>query len=637
MLAMLAGTTTAIGQIKVEHSSGGGIFSDVTTNPAFVDFVGAGGSGDDLELITTSGTYRISTLNTTTQDIGVVTYNGGNAITILVSSSATGTNPANQLADGTRDWEGLVGSGATRVTLQASVSRDTTGPVTAGSIVRIDAGRNIGVDAGDDIVQDPLAGTPTLAAVRAITGTVYGDIYAESGDITLVSAAVDMLGDVRSETGKVGTVFADAGDIGAPTDIVSIFAGADVSAQSGTNRETIQLIAGDNVYADIVASETLAKEGRLRRLVSNEAADLSGGLTGTNVPGILAGSVQAYEAEWRSSVTGDAIPCINAGTASADIYFFHEPFTPISLDELTGTILISDSLDIVIDPSGTSDSMIHIREADGLQGQIIVNQADSTGDWETNGEVSFGSDPNSPDIEIKPSASGDEEAPFYTLLSDEVGGGAIGLAPFNFHQRTSAPPGGVARDCDPYQEELVVLTTSDPLDSVRINHYGPVYVDITEEEPYFKVEWRLLGHHPWQDRTSLFEVDFTQTADNEGDATRSVVITKASGNMTGFASAGQWRIRPLNGQLRCAFVDSNPPVQYDSNITGVDAGDDPMTDPVHDWYYFRVFFVSGEMMLLQNDEVTYADLTAWANDPFEANADGGVDSQDLYDLTEAME
>ena len=102
--------------------------------------------------------------------------------------------------------------------------------------------------------------------------------------------------------------------------------------------------------------------------------------------------------------------------------------------------------------------------------------------------------------------------------------GAIGLAPFHFHQRTSAPPSGIARDCDPYQEELVVLGTSDPLDSVRISHYGPVYVDTTEGGPYFKVEWRLLSNRPWQDKTSLFEVDLTQTADSEMDAIRDVVI-----------------------------------------------------------------------------------------------------------------
>ncbi len=288
---------------------------------------------------------------------------------------------------------------------------------------------------------------------------------------------------------------------------------------------------------------------------------------------------------------------------------------------------LSDSLFKV--GSIPADAVLRVLGGGMLDGQIIVNQdLNGSFDWEGDIQLPGG-------IFIGPGQSQPYMAPYYTATSSSLGGGAVGLAPFNFHQRTSAPPLGGARDCDPYQEEVVVLGTSDPLVSVRINHYGPVYVDTTGGGPYFKVEWRLLSSRPWQDRTSLFEVDLTQTADSEMDATRDVVIQKASGNTTGFASAGQWRIRPLAGKVRCAFVDGNPGVEYDSDITGKDAGAGG-SDPTYDWYYFQVMFTSGGMMLVSNDEVTLLDVAGWSDNPFEANADGATNSGDLGELIDAM-
>jgi len=152
------------------------------------------------------------------------------------------------------------------------------------------------------------------------------------------------------------------------------------------------------------------------------------------------------------------------------------------------------------------------------------------------------------------------------------------------------------------------------------------------------VEHRLLPNSskPWVDRSKYFEVDFTQSGDTEATATRDIVIKGSSLNSNGFKSSGEWRIRPLAGKVRCAHVDGNPDVDYNSDITGVDAGDDPATDPSHDWYGFQVGLYSGSQALIGGGSVTMSDLTAWGDEPYETNADGSTDTGDLVDLVDAM-
>jgi hypothetical protein len=168
-------------------------------------------------------------------------------------------------------------------------------------------------------------------------------------------------------------------------------------------------------------------------------------------------------------------------------------------------------------------------------------------------------DPVVDEVLIGPSQDPPYQSPYYTAVSSELGGGAIGLAPFNFHQRESDPPAGESRDCDPYQNEQILAGPLDDLSTVRIRHYGPVYVE--GAGPHVRVEFRPRWFPSvWQDKTSLFEVDTTQTGTSEGSATRDVHIKPSASNHGDFKVAGYWRIRPLTGKVKCASVSGNPEV-----------------------------------------------------------------------------
>tara|TARA_A100001391_G_scaffold194808_2_gene171438 strand:- start:3100 stop:5253 length:2154 start_codon:yes stop_codon:yes gene_type:complete len=235
----------------------------------------------------------------------------------------------------------------------------------------------------------------------------------------------------------------------------------------------------------------------------------------------------------------------------------------------------------------------------------------------------------------------------YTVLSGEIGGGSFGRAPFNFHQRTTAPPDGIARDCSPYHTEAFPIGAFDKFEEVTISHYGPVYVDGTG--PHFRVEFKppfssVISDEPpytaepwvWEDRTSSFEVDTTRSGTDAASAHQKIVIRTVAGNTTGFKSAaGQWRIRPLVDKVRCSTVTNDPNVKYDSNVKARDL--DGATGDEYSWYAFRtdIMSTSGMMLLSGGNGPTAADLSTWLSEPYETNGDGTTDYRDFMDIAEA--
>ena len=266
--------------------------------------------------------------------------------------------------------------------------------------------------------------------------------------------------------------------------------------------------------------------------------------------------------------------------------------------------------------------------ASGLEGQIVINSSNSSDDWL--GDVEVGS------VTL---------AKNYTNLSDELGGGTAGVAPFNFHQRTTAPPSGTDRDCDPFHTETQFLTTSDTLTEATISHYGPVYADgadgINDAGEHFRIEFRPDYFSPsgpfWFDRSASFEVDISQSGTDDASATRRIVIKPASGNTAGFKAAGQWRIRPLAGKVKCAGVTGNPDVEYDSSVVSGDLGS--TSGPQYDWYAFRVRLlapVGGSTLLSGDNGPTVEDLNWWMVEPYETNADGTTDFEDFSDMADRV-
>jgi len=233
----------------------------------------------------------------------------------------------------------------------------------------------------------------------------------------------------------------------------------------------------------------------------------------------------------------------------------------------------------------------------------------------------------------------------YTELSDELGGGAVGLAPFNFHQLSKPEPVGVDRDCDPIHTEVLFLTTTDTLTEATISHYGPVYADgadgVDDEGEHFRIEFRPDFFQPpgplWVDRSAWFEVDHTQSGTDDASAARDIVIKPASWNTNGFKAAGIWRIRPLAGQVKCGGVTGNPDVEYESSVV---AGDlNATTGTQYDWYQFRVRLIApvgGSTLLSGGNGPTPSDLNMWMIEPYETNADGSTNFTDFSDMVDAM-
>jgi hypothetical protein len=264
---------------------------------------------------------------------------------------------------------------------------------------------------------------------------------------------------------------------------------------------------------------------------------------------------------------------------------------------------------------------------DGLTVQMYINIFNGGGAWESGGDIVVG---------------GVTLGANYTELSSSLGGGQVGEAPFNFHQRTTGP-GTESRDCDPYQGEAVTAPYQSGknvvIPEVRIRHYGPVYAPGTGS--HFRVEFKSdVLPSSWVDRTSLFEIG-SATATTALAAHRDVVITKTAFNSTGFTSAGRWRIRPLVGKAKCGDVTGNPDVLWDSNVVSGDLGSSSGTQ--YDWYAFRVFLEapessgsgSGSGSVLLQGGTSASDLTSWGVAPYEVNADGEITTQDFTDLVDS--
>jgi hypothetical protein len=192
---------------------------------------------------------------------------------------------------------------------------------------------------------------------------------------------------------------------------------------------------------------------------------------------------------------------------------------------LTGTVVIEGTLKGAVGSVGSNYAFD--LPANGLVGQIvIINSQSDAHPWSA--PVKVGS------IILDDAAGSPDTAPYYTRPSTpDLGGGAVGVVPFQLY----------AADCDPPPSEeacdLSINRQTWPDSSFRqtiiLRHYGPVYNAGYPTCPL--VIWResvaLCAGNPdpcpsdepdWVDRTSLFDVYVP------GDGSREVwVAYKLSG------------------------------------------------------------------------------------------------------------
>jgi len=550
------------------------------------------------------------------------------------------------------DWLGGVSEGGANVHVQASV-RDYMGPLNCENVSRIKAGvglaGTLSSRSGDIVrVEAPFAANlglgpagvfasgGSIGTVR-INGDFLGNITAvNSVDIDTVNVDGNLLGSITTNSGTINRVEVDAnwgGTISSGGDINNIVIGG--VAGVGLNASNQLVLSPGSISTSNGASVATVTVG------SDYVGSLSvdGNLNDCQINGAIfslnpSNAVIPADVTVNGTVTffdvGNAVNLTNTDiSAIADIDF--NTVAPAGViimdgDFASGDLSLTNGLpqNAFVGVGGEVDSTVALNlPPDGLVGQVVVNLNDDGSSW--GGDVVVDS------ITLSPN---------YTELSSELGGGQVGVAPFNFHQRTSAPGAGESRDCDPYHTEAVTAAynpstgKNDVIASVNIRHYGPVFADGAGS--HFRVEFKSdVLPSSWVDRTSLFEIDTSVTGTSALTADRDAVIKGTVFNGNGFTAAGRWRIRPISGKVKCGDVSGNPDVAWDSNVTSGDLGSSSGTQ--YDWYQFRVLLQApgGGNTLLQGG-TNASDVSAWIDSPYEVNADGETDTTDFEEVVESL-
>lgn len=243
--------------------------------------------------------------------------------------------------------------------------------------------------------------------------------------------------------------------------------------------------------------------------------------------------------------------------------------------------LDEDSPRDVIDSGDPDYGRILLRDDYSLSGQIIINSdAELTpGDgWE--GLVQIGEE--SP-ISLQPGNLDPKYAPYYTALSSELGGGAVGLVPFELHGADCIPSVGIDGVPEFLNSAWIAGPGNPGVNEIRLRHYGPVFAGA---QPLV-IE---LLPTPTQADPDPDPVDLTDqftiqlTAQDSTLGPREVRISQ-----NGMKPIGLFRVTPL--QLFCASttaidVPATYPYTYlfrmlgDCNSNGIDDATElsPTTD-----------------------------------------------------------
>lgn len=393
---------------------------------------------------TASGTYRIYVDDYTAENIGLITINSQSSgtPTLFVGTGRSTPIETARLDDpGCKDLAGITWSGG-KPRLQARVYHDVTGDISMWHVVRIDVDGELQADVYHD--GGGVTPAPRLGVVRAyrmlaaIPSTQ--EIVAAHGDIHRVEAQFECHADVISTEGSIdeiqastttpggwfGDVIALNGSIGTIINYDGPIATECIQAKNG-----IGTIWGkDYILADIRAN---ANGG-------------SGNLTTLQMPsgGYFGGTLQA-----------------NTITGSFD-------FFPVYIyGDFDGDAIIDTSFDGIWICGGlTTGHTIKIRQNLGegaslgfsifgsgfLDGQVIINADNDGSEWL--GSVGVG--------EISLTV-----APYY--FNNDIGDGAVGLAPYHIHEEGCTPPNHGYVDASEFDD-----TTG--AGGVVIRYYGPINI-----------------------------------------------------------------------------------------------------------------------------------------------------------------
>ncbi len=434
----------------------------------------------------TSQVYRIVAATPSTTDVGATTIacaSPTSTPSILIAGSInspvnlitrSGTRPAAAV----RSLQGVSCSSG-RPKLQISASGSIFGVIDMYDIARINIGGSLGtscVITHDPIYDSELGPWPEIGEITcayAFTGSsivlVHGGLgYIESlgqlgssiwvgkGDIGGIRAITisetlrgAIRGDITTELGGIENIEADYEIGGANGSIINI------KTKNGINN-----IFGSGIRANIIAN-AFGGSGNIGRIQT------------TNV---IAGQIAA---QTLTKVGDDPAIAILSGNLDADITLQGDLASKIVIaGELNPTRTIKVYGDIV---SGGSVTV----GVGGLKGQVIINGSGGSNTWD--GSIKVGPDGDPGQIVLAPPTS----APYYSRTPAELGGGAVGLAPFHVH-----PAGSTITNGGYY------FRPGSPTDALpnpfRIRHYGLFQMASTPKvqvrDPYNASVWGDVTH-----------------------------------------------------------------------------------------------------------------------------------------------
>ncbi|MCE7967685.1 MAG: hypothetical protein DYG94_02940 [Leptolyngbya sp. PLA3] len=443
-------------------------------------------------------------------------------------------------------------------------------------------------------------------------GSIDTTVDGGSGALTEQVGHVRFGGDIRGSIqcmgsgGQIFTVESTDGSIGTST------AAAVIKAYSVIHN----IEAYGDIYANIdVGSDPGVSAGNLVRVNAT-----TGGVHGV----IRAGKLHYVDPTSGVFAAGDLD---SSFTLSDDIH------TPIVVGgDLDGDITCAANLS----GAGSWDGRIEIGgdlngditlAAGGLQGQIAVNASDASYDWL--GDVTIGT------TTLGPGESGDNEAPYYGVPKGSIGGGAVGVVPFNFHRNDSAP------DHDS-------IVTTGALSTVTIEHYGPVVLGTSPGVRVYEASWALP--YPY---TSHADVPLCyQTGGGDYWTEMTGLTISASGRMvsiTGTFTPGH-AYQVITDGLVCD-VDGSPAVLYhgyalDPSDTGAiawtGAWDADANGGAGAWCanlpqsHGYGFVIPSKYDRNINMALENGDIDTWLVEPVDLNEDGAADSIDLVELVDAV-
>lgn len=466
--------------------------------------------------------YRVFAVSPSTTDIGNITVNGSEVLAVLFVGRPTGTPPAPSSggpldAAGARNI-GSITQGGIKLRVQARALEEIQGSVFAYEVVRLDAGTIKG-----NITHNPSAdpAAPSLGWIQAVaiepvtirslrgnignvraTSDCSAFIHADIGTVSNVIIGGDLLGDVRAITGSILNITV-TGDLGASG------SGGTITIEA---RDEVRRVIAARAWADIDVTGTTEASGILRSL------------TTTNGPFI--GSINAE--------LMDSIPLQQSGfTIAGDLDADFTIRRYLIADNVTVNGWLPAGRTIKLG-QGWWDPRV-MTFTGGLEGQVIFNSLNLSNHFWT-GEVRVG--PVGNQLVLSPTQPAQGPAPYYATLSSQLGGGAVGLAPFHLHDEDCTPPNG-----------YLGLPPDD--NKIRLRWYGPLSWNPASGVPV-TVEYSVSTPPSWTDITGYFAFEINPTNPRE------LVLTPTTPWDLDYIS---YRVIPTPN-LKCAGVTGTPAV-YD--------------------------------------------------------------------------